>query len=46
MVFSCLYEEDMESTAKEVATNSLFGLLHSVNTHRMEDLLSNIYLSS
>jgi|APAra0007618257_1042622.scaffolds.fasta_scaffold00986_11 hypothetical protein len=27
MVFSCLYEEDMESTAKEVATkNSFFGL--------------------
>ena len=46
MVFSCLYETDCESTAKEEVARLLFWLLRSVYTHRMEDSPISIYISS
>ena len=47
MVFSCLYETDYESIAKEeVATFYFYGFLHSVYTHRVEACPVTYYLSS
>jgi hypothetical protein len=43
MVFSCLYEEDMESTAKEVATKNSFFRAFCIQYIHIE---WKIYLSS